>query len=86
MAFNPLAGLAAAHATKYLKDFVGQDCHSLSVIELGNQRFRLTKPVIKTISSLLKVNFSLPSSSLIFLILPQVFSVRWALRNILPLI
>ena len=62
MAFNPLAGLAAAHATKYLKDFVGQDCHSLSVIELGNQRFRLTKPVIKTISSLLKVNFSLPSS------------------------
>ena len=62
MAFNPLAALAAAHATKYLKDLAGSDGHSLSVIELGNQRFRLTKPVVKTIASLLRVKFSLPAS------------------------
>ena len=61
MAFNPLAGLASAHVTKFLKGAASEYSQELSVLELGNQRFRLTKPVIKSISDLLGISFSIPS-------------------------
>ena len=62
MAFNPLAGLASAHVTKFLKGAASLYSHELSVLELGNQRFRLTNPVIKSISDLLEVGFKLPAT------------------------
>lgn len=63
MAFNPLAGLAAATATKHLFALTEPSHSKRSVIDFGNQRFRLSKSVIKYISKLLGVEFSIPSRS-----------------------
>ncbi len=62
MAFNPLAGLASAYATHYLSNSSKIKLGQSSVIEFGNQRFRLTKPIVRKISKLLDCSFTIPDS------------------------
>ena len=63
MAFNPLAGFAVAYATKYLKELNQSSPRELSVIEFGNQRFRLTPKVLSKIFTILDTNFPVPKTN-----------------------
>ena len=62
MAFNSLAGLASAQAFHYLRYQSSLDIHSLSVVEFGNQRFRLSPNVIKKVATIVGVDFAIPQS------------------------
>ena len=62
MAFNPLTGLAVAAATSSLRSRLEPSARLGSVIDFGNQRFRLTLPVLKRICKELDCKLSVPSS------------------------
>ena len=61
MAFNPLTGLAVSRATALLRRNSPTTPQG-SVLDFGNQRFRLTPPVLKHISKELDCSFEIPSN------------------------
>ena len=60
MAFNQLTGLAVAEAIKFLRSSDYFDSLPKSVIDFGNQRFRLGGKVLKHISGSLNCDFKVP--------------------------
>ena len=60
MAFNCLTGLAVSEAYKHLKALRTE--HSKSVIDFGNQRFRITESILRKIATDHKVKFKVPMS------------------------
>lgn len=61
MAFNNLTGLAVSHATKFLRESKEFAKLNNSVVDFGNQRFRLSNEVISYIEELNSVSINAPA-------------------------